>query len=309
MNSENNCDIVNKKVLNRSVIFTIAYTVMALAVGFLTSSQVILFDGIFNLTGVALTYLSIFAMKFINKYDSWNYPFGKITFEPFIAITQYFIILYICVTTVINAVQIIIDGGHVVNVTSGILYGIIATIFNIAVYFYLKFLTKKHLTPIARVEIDQWKFSCLLSIGILIGFSISWILQQTALAEYSSYADPALTILITVAFGKTAILDIKSCVRELLMGKPSDEIVEAINQKLNVVNSNYQLSDHVLRLGKVGGKLIIEIGYIIEKDSKMDSIQMQDNLRKELARQFAEIEYEKWINVTFTSDVKWVKLY
>ena len=305
----NNFDVINKKVLNRSVIFTIAYTIMALVIGFLTSSQVILFDGIFNLAGVALTYLSIFAMKFINKRDSWNYPFGKDTFEPFIAITQYFIILYICITTVTNAVRVIMDGGHVVNITYGMLYGLFATGFNIAVYMYLKFLTKKHLTPIAQVEIDQWKFSCLLSVGILIGFSISWILDKTALAAYSSYADPALTIVITLIFGKTAIFAIKGCVRELLMAKPSDEIVESINKKLEIVNNGYELSNHVLRLGKVGGKLIIEIGYVIEKKSKMDSIQMQDSLRKELTRQLDEIPYEKWVNVTFTGDVKWVELY
>jgi predicted Co/Zn/Cd cation transporter (cation efflux family) len=65
MTSENSFEIVNKKVLTRSVIFTIAYTISALVIGFLTSSQVIIFDGIFNLAGVALTYLSIFAMKFI----------------------------------------------------------------------------------------------------------------------------------------------------------------------------------------------------------------------------------------------------
>ena len=309
MTSRNNFDIINKKVLKSSVLLTIAYTIMALIIGFLTSSQVILFDGIFNLTGVALTYLSIFAMKFINKRDSWNYPFGKETFEPFIAITQYFIILYICITTITAAARVIIDGGHVVNVVSGILYGLIATGFNIAAYMYLKFLTKNHLTPIAQVEIDQWKFSCLLSIGILIGFSISWILGKTALAAYSSYADPALTILITLIFGKTAILAIKGCVRELLMAKPSEEIVEIINKKLEIVNGSFGLFNHVLRLGKVGGKLIIEIGYVIEKGSKMDAIQMQDTLRKELTQQLEDIPYEKWVNVTFTGDIKWAELY
>jgi len=309
MTPQSNFNEINNTVLKRSVLFIIAYTVMALIVGFLTSSQVILFDGIFNLAGVALTYLSIFAIKFINKRDSWNYPFGKETFEPFIAVTQYFIILYICITTVISAVRVILDGGHAVNIIYGVLYGFLTAVFSIAVYIYLKSITKNRLTAITQVELDQWRFGCLLSIGILIGFSISWILDKSVLAKYSYYADPALTILMTLIFGKTAIFAIRGCVRELLMAKPADEIVESINKKLEAVNSDYGLSDHVLRLGKIGGKLIIEIGYVIEKNSKMDSIQMQDRLRKELVEQLAVIPYEKWINITFTGDIRWAELY
>ncbi|MCL2591994.1 MAG: cation transporter [Defluviitaleaceae bacterium] len=306
---KSNFEIINKKVLKRSVIFTIIYTLIALTVGFLTKSQVIIFDGIFNLAGVALTYLSIFSLKFINKRDSLNYPYGKETFEPFIAITQYFIILYICITTITSSVQVILEGGHIVNTTYGMLYGLLTAIFSIGVYVYLKIITKNNLTSIGQLELDQWKFGCLLSIGILIGFAISWVMEKTEFAEYSYYTDPALTIIITIIFGRTAIFAIKGCVRELLMAKPSEEIVKSINKILEAVNKKYELSNHILRLGKVGGKLIIEIGYIVKKKSKMDSIEMQDRLRKELTEKLICIPYEKWINVTFTGDMKWAELY
>ena len=309
MATESNFNVINKRVLNKSVVFTIIYTIVALIVGFFTRSQVIIFDAIFNLAGLALTYLSIFSLKFINKRDSLNYPYGKETFEPFIAITQYFIILYICITTITSSVQIILEGGHVVNTTYGMLYGFLTAIFSIGVYIYLKTITKSNLTSIGQVELDQWKFGCLLSIGILVGFGISWIMEKTEFAEYSYYTDPALTIIITIIFGKTAIFAIKGCVRELLMAKPSEEIVKSIGEILEAVNSKYGLANHVLRLGKVGGKLIIEIGYIIKKNSKMDSIEIQDCLRKELTQKLICIPYEKWINVTFTGDMKWAELY
>jgi len=252
---------------------------MALIVGFLIKSQVIIFDGIFNLAGVALTYLSIFSLKFINKRDSLNYPYGKEAFEPFIAIIQYFIILYICITTITSAVQVILKGGHIVETTYGMLYGFLTAIFSIGVYIYLKTITKNNLTSIGQVELDQWKFGCMLSIGILIGFSISWIMEKTAWAEYSYYTDPVLTIIITLIFIKTAIFAIKDCVRELLMAIPSKEIVKSINKIIEKINNKYKLSNHVLRLGRVGGKIFIEIAYIIKKDSLMDSIEMQDRLR------------------------------
>lgn len=187
MQSPVSSDIINHKVLTYSVIFTVVFTIVALVVGLLTSSQVILFDGIFNLVGVALTYLSIISMKFIKKKDAWNYPFGKETFEPFIVITQYCIILFVCISNISTAVQIILEGGREINITSGILYGVFAAIYNLSIFLYFKFLTKDHLTAIAEVEIAQWKFGMLLSGAILIGFNLAKILERTPLVEYQNF--------------------------------------------------------------------------------------------------------------------------
>ena len=304
MNSGTNSEIVNTKVLQSSVIFTITFTIIALIVGILTSSQVILFDGVFNLVGVALTYLSIVSMKFIKKKDEWNYPFGKETFEPFIVITQYCIILYVCTSNIFSAVQIIMEGGRQINITSGIIYGVFAAIFNIAVFLYLKQLTKRHSTAIAEVEIAQWKFSYLLSIGILLGFSIAGILERTSMIRYSGYIDPLLTILITLIFSKTAIVSIRECVRELMIATPSEEIALLITNKIDETNANYQFNEKILRLGKVGSKIIIEINYIIDENCELNSISNQDELRRQLRQTLLELPYEKWLTITFTGDTR-----
>ncbi|MCL1924651.1 MAG: cation diffusion facilitator family transporter [Defluviitaleaceae bacterium] len=293
---------INKKILLTSITCTIIFTIIALTVGFFTSSQVILFDGIFNLIGVVLTYLSISAMKFIKKKDDWNYPFGKATFEPFIAIVQYAIILYICVTNITTAIDVILSGGHLVDISSGMLYGAFSVIFNLLVFLYLSKLAKKGKTAIAEVEIDQWKFSLLLGFGILIGFSISFFLSRTALEAYTAYIDPILTILITLMFSKTAIKAIKSCIRELMHAAPEPETFTFIKEKLSELKEKYEFTDKVLRLGKVGAKLIVEVDFIVKSGKKLDSILIQDELRRELIAYLDELPLEKWININFTSD-------
>lgn len=305
MSSPVSSECVNHKVLTYSVIFTIIFTVVALGVGLLTSSQVILFDGIFNLVGVALTYLSIISMKFIKKKDSWNYPFGKETFEPFIVITQYCIILFVCMSNITTAVQVILEGGRAINISSGILYGMFAAIYNLLVFGYLKFLTRVHFTAIAEVEIAQWKFGTLLSGTILLGFSLAWLLERTPLVAYQNFIDPVLTIIITIAFIKTAILSITKCVKELLLATPEKEITVTIMEKIDLIKGNYDYLDRVLRLGKVGGKIILEIDYVIEQGSDLDSISKQDELRDQVTYALAEIPYEKWININFIGDIKW----
>lgn len=299
----NEAERMNQRVLVISAIFTVIFTAIALTVGFITASQVILFDGIFNLVGIALTYLSISAIRFIKKKDAWNYPFGKATFEPFIAIVQYAIILYVCVSNITTAVGVILAGGHQVDIASGVMYGIFSTVYNLGVFTYLRTLTKKHHTAISDVEVDQWKFSFLLGTGILIGFSVSYVLSLTQHTELSAYADPILTIIITVIFGKTAILSMKKCIRELLGATPSQEITDFVTDKIAEIDENYEFSNEVFRLGKIGNKLVIELDYVIEPGSKLDTIVVQDQLRKEITTAFKELPYEKWINVNFTGDM------
>jgi len=305
MDSATSSDLVSRKILMHSVIFTAIFTVNALIVGFLTASQTILFDGVYNLVGIALTYVSVVSMKFIKKKDEWNFPFGKAAFEPFIALFQYVIILYICVSNASNAIQVIIAGGREVDVSSGILYGVVTAIYNIAVMAHLKRLSRGLSTAISDVEIDQWKFSCLLSLGILIGFSLSWVLGFTNMAGISAHIDPVLTIVITLIFGKTAVWAIRSCVRELLSGAPSEKMTQLIEERIEKISeANGFPSNRKIRLGKVGNKIIIEIDYLVIPGTHTDSITVQDSLRTEMTEAFKDLPYEKWLNVTFIGDIK-----
>lgn len=302
MNLATDSEIISQKVLRSSIIFTATFTIIALSIGFLTGSQVILFDGVFSLIGVALTYLSIMSLKFIQKRDTWNYPFGKVAFEPFVAIVQYSIVLYICITNIATAIGVILNGGHAIDITSGILYGVFSAVFNFVVFTYLRRLTKEHVTAISKVELDQWKFSLLLGVGILVGFSISFGLTLTAYRDFTAFVDPILTIIITILFGRTAIISMKTCVKELMQGAPSPEMFTFVKSKIKEIKQHYNLSEHILRLGKVGSQLIIEIDFVIECQSELDSVLRQDEVRKKLADDFEELPYEKWININFTGD-------
>jgi cation diffusion facilitator family transporter len=301
MTKQVNLEKLNGRILKISVICTAFFTTVALIIGFITSSQVILFDGVFNLVGIALTYLSIAAMRFMKKKDEWNYPFGKATFEPFIAIVQYGIILYLCLDNIVTAVNTILSGGQMVDVGIGMLYGVFSAVYNAFVFFYLKWLTKNHKSAISEVEIDQWKFSFLLGCGILIGFTLSLGLSLTEFYAYGAYVDPVLTVVITLLFGKTAIVSLKSCVRDLMQAAPERETWDVVKAKITGLKEKYQYEDRVLRIGKVGNKLVIEVDFIVDAQSNLNSIINQDAFRKQLIHELEELAFEKWITINFTA--------
>lgn len=290
-----------------SIVFSVVLTAVALIVGFLSASQVILFDGIFMFIGAVLTYFSVLSVRFINREDLKNYPFGKAAFEPFIVIVQYTVILMISATNMVLAVMAILENGTVTDIGFGVLYGVISMVLCFAAYMYLKHLKRRRVSAIEEVELQQWKYSLLFSIGVTVGFAAAWVLLHTPLAYYARFADPILAIIITLVFIKTAVKSIYNCVKELLMASPSPELRAQITELVNCVSVEYPFSNMVLRLGKAGGQLIVEIDYVIEAGSELDCVRTQDALRRELADELEDLLYEPWFNVTFTGDIKWTE--
>jgi predicted Co/Zn/Cd cation transporter (cation efflux family) len=80
-----------------------------------------------------------------------------------------------------------------------------------------------------------------------------------------------------------------------------------ITERIEKINNDYDFSDRVLRLAKVGSKIIVEVDYVLKENSQLDSVSEQDRLRGRFAQAFAELPYKIWMNVNFTSEAKWTE--
>jgi len=297
-------DSVERKVLKNSFSFLVAQAIITIVVGFLVSAQTILAEGISSLVALITTSISIFIVKFISKRNEKKYPFGKESLEPFVGVINYCLMLFICIMVIIDAIQVIASGGNdEIHITSSILFGVFYVMFTSAIYIYLKSLIKSHTTPISELEVVGWKFSIFTSIGMVLGFSLSWVLNLIGLYTLTAYVDPILAIILMLVFASTPILELKSSMLELMQARPSEEITDTITRAIENADRDYDFVDKVLRFGKIGNLLRIEIDYVIEKSSGLDSIAEQDKLRKVLTQACDDLFYEKWINIGFTSEV------
>lgn len=304
---KNTIDDINQKILKSSLVFGFIIAVVAITVGLIISSQIILFAGLTSLLGVVFTYIPLLVLKYIAKIDLKNYPFGKENLEPLMAIMQYIPLIFICAYNIYTAIQVLINGGNEVSVASGVLYGLFSTVFSTCSCGYLIFLAKEHCSPIAEAEIVGWKLEVLVGISLLAGFGIAWVLDKLSFTTVIPYVDPILTIILGIPFSAIPVMACKDAIRECMHARPSGEMADFITDRVENISSGYDFFDKVLRIGKVGSKVIIEIDYIIKKDSKLDNILEQDQLRSRLTQSFAELPYGKWLNVSFTSDIKWTK--
>jgi len=304
MNTENS----TQKMLTINVALTFAYSIIAVITGIMVASQTILAEGISNLGAVPLALLNIIVVKFIARQNAGKYPFGKDTLEPFVGIPSNCFLLVICITIIVNSVQMLLAGGNdEVQVTSSILFGVFSFVYNTGVYRYYKSLAKDNPSPIVIVTLVAWKFSATVGLGIVLGFGLSWVLSLTPLNALTAYIDPALAVILMLVFASSPVVGIRDCIKELMQTNLPNDMAGDITERIEKINNDYDFSDRVLRLAKVGSKIIVEVDYVLKENSQLDSVSEQDRLRGRFAQAFAELPYKIWMNVNFTSEAKWTE--
>jgi cation diffusion facilitator family transporter len=301
-------DALTQKMLTFNVGIVLTYATIALVTGILISSQTIMAEGISNLSAAPLAIINLFVIKFISKRNSKKYPFGKETLEPFVGIPNNIFLLVVCVMVIVSSVQMLLTGGNYeIQVTSSILFGVFSVVFNICVYRYFSSLAKKNPSPLVMATVIAWKFSVMVGIGIVLGFSIAWILSLTPLSGITPFIDPALAIILMLIFALSPITGMRECMKELMQTSPADDIVNEITGMIEKTSNDYEFCDKVVRLGKVGNKIIVEIDYVLKEGLQLDSMSEQDQLRSHFAQAFTKPDYKIWLNVNFTRDKKWTE--
>ena len=301
-------EALTQRMLTINVAIVFVYSIIALVTGILVSSQTILAEGISNLGAAPIAILNILVIKFIDKRNTKKYPFGKETLEPFVGIPNNIFLLLVAVMIILNSVQMLFTGGNKeIQLTSSILFGCFSIVYNVCVFTYFKTLAKKNPSPLVMATVLAWKFSVMVGIGIVLGFSLTWLLNLTPLRLITPYIDPALAIALMLLFALSPIFGLRDCMRELMQTNPPDDIIDELTVRIEKINADFNVTDMILRLGKVGNKVIVEIDYVVSEDSPLDSLSEQDHLRSRFAQAFSELDYKIWLNISFTADIRWTE--
>ena len=139
----------------------------------------------------------------------------------------------------------------------------------------------------------------LLSLGVLVGFLIANIIKHTEFIWFNRYLDPLMVIICSSVFIKMPIKSLGDGLKELLEFKADDSITLEIDKLVEGIEREYNFEDTITRVSKTGNDLRIEIDFNIKVLDEMDGV------REKIFNSLSHINYEKWLNVSFTKDKKW----
>ena len=292
-------------LLKISTLGTLFFAVLGIAWGWTVKSEMILFDGMYSLGGVILSLLALMGSIYINKKDYEKYPFGKKIIEPLIVIIKSLAIFIMCIYSLTGSIKDLINGGNEVQYGYALIYALISTLGCGIAYFFLKKKGKAINSSLVNIESSQWLMDTLLSMGVLVGFLIANIIKHTEFIWFNRYLDPLMVIICSSVFIKMPIKSFGDGLKELLEFKADDSITLEIDKLVEGIEREYKFEESITRVSKTGSDLRIEIDFIYNEESNIKALDEMDSLREKIFNSLSHINYEKWLNVSFTKDKKW----
>ncbi|MDO4536018.1 MAG: cation transporter [Clostridium perfringens] len=265
----------------------------------------VMFDGMYSFISLVLSMMSLFISNYIAKKDQEKFPFGKNILEPMVISLKSFVIAAMCIYSLVDAIRTIISGGDRMDFDFGLIYSFISVIGCLLIYRYLNKKSKKLSSDLINAESSQWLMDTILSIAVLVGFTIAVILSFTKFDFINSYIDPAMVIISSLIFIKMPVTTFIKSFKEILCCSANDEINEDISVMVKEIEEEYNFEESITRVSKIGRALRIEIDFIYNKDSKLNNLDDMDFVREKLSKEMKHIKYNKWLNISFTGDRKW----
>jgi len=228
----------------------------------------IVFDGLYSFVSIGLSGLAVLALGFVRRGPDERFPWGREAAEPLVVILKAATLGALCVYAAVGGIVDLLNGGREVEVGWAIVYALIATAGSLAVGLVLRYGTRSTSpegagADLVRAEAAEWLGDALLSVGVLVGFLAALLLTEEGRPDIAAYIDPAMVVLVSVAFLVVPFRLIIGGLREVLSMSPSEEIQAQLRACVDDVQRHYRLQESFVRAAKVGGRMDIEVDFVV----------------------------------------------
>lgn len=280
--------------------------------GILSRSSMIVFDGLYSFVSIGLSGLAVLTLRFVRRGPDERFPWGREAAEPVVVIFKAATLGALCVYAGIEGVVDILHGGRQVEVGWAIGYAVVATAASLLVGLVLRRGTRSESSEgagkdLVRSEAAEWLGDALLSVGVLVGFVVALLLISNGQADLAAYVDPAMVVLVSAAFLVVPLRLVIGGMREVMSMSPPEDVQSQLEAVVDDVAQRYELQESFVRAAKVGGRMDIEVDYVVGPGSRVVTVVDCDAVRSDLHERLAALGYEKSLIVAFTTDRRWAE--
>ncbi|WP_079474093.1 cation diffusion facilitator family transporter [Marinococcus halophilus] len=295
-----------KKILWISIMATVLFSGTGMVLGLWFQSQMIVFDGLYSLVGVALSCVSLAAATWMATTDWKRYPFGLDIVEPLVVLFKYMVILLLIAGSAAAALVSLFQGGRDMQVGPAFVYSFIGLLACGAVARYLHVHASRSQSALLKAESNQWLMDTLVSMGVFVGFLVAFMLEIFQwFPSFIPYVDPVMVLLVSVYFLRFPLKEMRLALREVLAMSSHEGIRRRMEETLEELAGDYNVEESFLRMTKVGRTLWVEIDIVALESSPLNSLKKQDEMREKLAAVLTGAAPKKWLTVSFMADRHW----
>jgi cation diffusion facilitator family transporter len=301
-----------RRLLLFSVWASAGFAVFSSIWGILSGSSMIVFDGLYSFASIGLSGLAVLALRFVRRGPDERFPWGREAAEPVVVIFKATTLGALCIYAAVGGIVDLMRGGREVAVGWAVVYALIATAASLIVGLVLKRGTRSESpigpgTDLVRSEAAEWLGDALLSTGVLLGFLAALVLTARGRSDLAAYVDPAMVVLVSVAFLVVPFRLVIGGMREVMSMSPPADVQAELRACVEEVEKVYSIQESFVRAAKVGGRMDIEIDFLLGPESTVVTVADTDAVRSDLHERLAALGYERSVAVTFTTDRRWAE--
>lgn len=285
------------RALRVSLVGSAAIGVVALVWGLLAGAQVLVFDGVYMLAGLALTAASMLASRAAWSRPSRRFPFGKHALTPLTVAMQGAALLATLLYGAVEAVGTIVAGGSEAGGASVLMYGVTSWVAAVILGRVLRRLGAG--SDLVAVEIVSWRAGAVLSLVVAAGGLVALGLAALDLTTAARFVDPVLVLVAVAVVVRDAVGLVRDGTYELLEGAPAADVRAHIDDVVARVRADHGLPEPLVRATKLGRRLYVEIDFVVERDCW--TVDEEDAVRLDLVRGLATLPYEVWEAIDLTT--------
>ncbi|HEY5847743.1 MAG TPA: cation diffusion facilitator family transporter [Microlunatus sp.] len=288
--------------------FAVLSSVWGIAIG----SSMIIFDGLYSFVSIGLSVLAVLALRFTSRGADERFPWGREVAEPLVVVIKAATLGGLCIYAAVGGVQDLVDGGREVSAVSAVVYAVVATAGGLAVGLVLRRAARAdrdggQVSDLVRAEAAEWLGDTLLSAGVLVGFLGALGLVAAGRADLAAYVDPGMVVLVSLLFLRVPVKLIIGGMREVLSMSPPADVLDQLTSRVREVETRYGFAESFLRASKVGSRMDIEVDFVLDENSRAQTVAECDQARQDLHDRLADLGYERSVVITFTADRKWAR--
>ncbi|MDN2501822.1 cation transporter [Nocardia nova] len=294
----------------RALVFSmwasVVFVVVSLAWGLAAGSQMIVFDGLYSLVGIALSAVSVAAQRTVAKGADASYPWGRETWEPVVIVVRSTALGGLCVYGSVNAVREILHGGRAVSAVSALAYAITASLLSVLVALVL-WRAARSGPGLVRAEAAEWGGDAAFSLVTLAGFGAAVASESAGRDDIARYVDPTLVIIVSLAYLWIPIRLFRSAFREILTMAAPRSVVTDVERLCDRVRTTHGFAESFVRASTVGSRLDLELAFILGPRTPERTVEFFDAIRADIDAQLNARNYHHSTSVVFTADRHWVE--
>ena len=300
-------------VLRLSIAGTLVMAAMAVGFGLYANSSLIIFDGIYGLIDVVMTWLSLLVARLIAQSTNTDtlqsrlnqrFSMGFWHLEPIVLGVSGTLMIGAALYAFVNAVDALTSGGRLIALGPAITFGLISLLAEGALAAFVLRANRRIGSDFIALDAKNWIIAASMSACYLLAFVGGALVRGTPLDWIGPYIDPGILAVVCLFVMVAPLGTVRQALAGILLVAPQ-ELRSHVDTVARDVVARHGFLDYRSYVAQVGRGEQIELFFVVRADDPPRALAEWDRLRDEIGDLLGEESPDRWLTIMFTTDLEW----